>query len=118
MPPRTRTTPAPLPEPSPLPADLVEGLRRLKLGTIRRQGAEVLATAKIQRWTPEEVLRTLINAEITSRDASNQATRLKNAAFPVVKPWTSSRSTHHQYHRQRLTIWLRCNGSRPRTTFA
>jgi DNA replication protein DnaC len=88
MPPRTRTTttsPTPLTEPAPLPPDLVEGLRRLKLGTIRRQGAEVLATAKIQRWTPEEVLRTLINAEITSRDASNQATRLKSATFPVVK---------------------------------
>jgi DNA replication protein DnaC len=89
MPPRANTGPTPAGTPiadvAALPADLVEGLRRLKLGTIRRQGAEVLATAKIQRWTPEEVLRTLINAEVTARDASNQATRLKTAAFPVAK---------------------------------
>jgi DNA replication protein DnaC len=85
MPPRTRTTPPPAVEATPLPADLVDGLRRLKLGTICRTGAEVLTTAKIQRWTPEEVLRTLINAEIAARDASNQANRLKAAAFPVTK---------------------------------
>ncbi|MFC0530419.1 IS21-like element helper ATPase IstB [Phytohabitans kaempferiae] len=85
MPPRTRTSTPPAAEAAPLPADLVDGLRRLKLGTIRRQAGEVLATAKIQRWSPEEVLRTLINAEIAARDASNQANRLKAASFPVTK---------------------------------
>jgi hypothetical protein len=34
---------------------------------------------------PEEVLRTLIEAEIAARDASNTANRLKAAAFPVAK---------------------------------
>ena len=84
MPPRTRTVTAQA-APAPLPADLTEGLKRLKLATVRRMAPEVLATAKIQRWTPEEVLRTLIDAEITARDESNQATRLKTAAFPVAK---------------------------------
>ena len=37
---------------------------------------ELLLTAKTQRWTPEEVLRTLVEAEITARDASNARTRL------------------------------------------
>lgn len=68
-----------------LPADLDAGLRRLKLATVRRTAAEVLQTAKIQRWTPEEVLRTLIEAELAARDASNIAARLKAAAFPVAK---------------------------------
>lgn len=69
----------------PLAADLVAGLRRLKLATVRRTAPEVLLTAKTQRWTPEEVLRTLVEAEIVARDASNTANRLKAAAFPVTK---------------------------------
>lgn len=46
-----------------LAADLDAGLRRLKLAAIRRTAPEVLATAKTQRWTPEEVLRTLLDKE-------------------------------------------------------
>ena len=68
-----------------LPADLDAGLRRLRLATVRRTAAEVLQVAKTQRWTPEEVLRTLVEAEITARDASNTVNRLKAAAFPVIK---------------------------------
>jgi DNA replication protein DnaC len=68
-----------------LPADLVEGLRRLKLATMRQLAPELLLTAKTQRWNPEEFLRTLIEAEIAARDASNARTRMKTAAFPVVK---------------------------------
>ena len=34
---------------------------------------------------PEELLRTLVEAEITAREASNARTRLKAAAFPVTK---------------------------------
>ncbi len=74
----TNTAPA-------LPADLEAGLRRLRLATVRKQAPEVLATAKIQRWTPEETLRVLIDAEIAARDASNTATRLKAARFPVTE---------------------------------
>lgn len=68
-----------------LPADLELGLRRLRLGAMRRLAPELLVTAKTQRWAPEEFLRTLVDAEITSRDASNARGRLKQAAFPVVK---------------------------------
>jgi DNA replication protein DnaC len=71
--------------PPPLAGDLAAGLRRLKLAAIRRQAPEVMATARAQRWAPEELLRVLIEAEITARDASNAATRMRNAAFPVVK---------------------------------
>ena len=74
----TKTPPA-------LPADLTAGLRRLKLSTIRELAPELLLTAKTQRWAPEEVLRTLIEAEVAARDASNERTRLKAAGFPIVK---------------------------------
>jgi DNA replication protein DnaC len=68
-----------------LAADLTEGLRRLKLATMRQLAPELLLTAKTQRWNPEEFLRTLIEAEIAARDASNARTRMKTAAFPVIK---------------------------------
>jgi DNA replication protein DnaC len=69
----------------PLAPDLVAGLRRLKLAAIRQLAPELLITAKTQRWAPEELLRTLVEAEITAREASNAATRMRNAAFPVTK---------------------------------
>ena len=69
----------------PLAPDLAAGLRRLKLAAMRQLAPELLITARTQRWAPEELLRTLIEAEISARDASNAATRMKAAAFPVTK---------------------------------
>src|SRR5215211_2968727 len=71
--------------PPPLPADLNEGLKRLKMAAMRRLAPELLVTAKTQRWKPEEFLRTLVEAEIASRDESNVRTRMRQAAFPVAK---------------------------------
>jgi DNA replication protein DnaC len=68
-----------------LAADIDAGLRRLKLATMRRLAPELLLTARTQRWNPEEFLRTLIDAELAARDASNVRTRMKAAAFPVIK---------------------------------
>lgn len=68
-----------------LDADLVAGLRRLKLAKIRSMAPEVLHAAKVQRWSPEDVLRTLVEAEIAARDESNHRTRLKTAGFPLHK---------------------------------
>lgn len=119
---RTTSSTAPpttgaLPQAAPqLPADLAAGLRRLKLATIRTIAPEVLITAKTQRWTPEEVLRTLIEAEIAARDASNTANRLKAAAFPVTKPSTPSTSQHLPSHRPRSPTSPDWNGSTPNPT--
>jgi hypothetical protein len=71
--------------PPPLPADLNEGLKRLKMAAMRRLAPELLVTAKTQRWKPEEFLRTLIEAEIASREESNVRTRMRHASFPVIK---------------------------------
>jgi len=71
--------------PPPLAADLNAGLKRLKMAAMRRLAPELLVTARTQRWNPEELLRTLVEAEITARDESNARTRMRNAAFPVTK---------------------------------
>ena len=68
-----------------LAPDLVAGLKRLKLAKVRAIAPEVLQNAKTQRWAPEEVLRTLIEAEIAARDDSNTRARLRAAGFPVTK---------------------------------
>lgn len=68
-----------------LGADLEAGLRRLRMGTIRRQAPEILLTAKTQRWTPEETLRVLVEMEVTARDESNMRSRMKAARFPIEK---------------------------------
>jgi DNA replication protein DnaC len=71
--------------PPSLASDLEAGLRRLRLGAMRRLCPELLVLAKTQRWKPEEFLRTLLEAEIASRDASNARSRMAQAAFPVTK---------------------------------
>jgi len=48
---------------------------------MRRLAPELLITAKTQRWAPEELLRTLVEAEITAREASNARARMKQATF-------------------------------------
>lgn len=70
---------------APLAPDLEAALRRLKLAAVRRLAPEVLQTAKVQRWPPDELLRTLLEAELASRDASNARARLRTAGFPVTK---------------------------------
>jgi DNA replication protein DnaC len=70
---------------SELAPDLAAGLRRLKLAAVRRLAPEVLRTAKTQRWSPEDLLRTLVEAEIAARDESNARARLRAANFPVTK---------------------------------
>jgi DNA replication protein DnaC len=73
------------PEAPALAPDLEIGLRRLKLRAMRSLAPELLVSAKVQRWAPEELLRTLVDAEITARDAAGEAARRRAAAFPVTK---------------------------------
>jgi DNA replication protein DnaC len=68
-----------------LDADLLAGLKRLKLAKIRAIAPEVLLTARTQRWKPEDLLRSLVEAEIAARDDSNARARLRAAGFPVTK---------------------------------
>ena len=68
-----------------LAGDLETGLRRLRLGAMRRLAPELLVTAKTQRWSPEEFLRTLVEAEIASRDASNADGAHRNSPGVLVE---------------------------------
>ncbi len=70
---------------TPLAPDLEAALKRLKLRRLREIAPEVLQAAKVQRWAPEELLRTLVEAEIAARDAANEERRLRAAGFPVRK---------------------------------
>ena len=77
------TAPAPT-----LDADLVAGLKRLKMTKIRAIAPELLQTARIQRWKPEDLLRTLIAAEIEAREASKARAARARAicSWPPAKP--------------------------------
>ena len=101
---------------APLAPDLEAALRRLKLAAVRNLAPEVLATAKVQRWAPDELLRTLLEAELAPRDASNAGARLRAAGFPVRKTLESSRSPSHPSPDRRSTISARSSGSGPRRT--
>jgi DNA replication protein DnaC len=68
-----------------LAPDLELGLRRLKLRTMRSLAPEILQSAKVQRWAPDELLRTLVDAEVAARDRAGEAGRRRAAAFPVAK---------------------------------
>lgn len=73
---------------APAPAlalDLEQSLKRLRLARIRVIAPEVLQTATTQRWKPEEVLRTLVEAEIAARDEANLRIREKQAGFPMLR---------------------------------
>ncbi|GLZ09620.1 transposase [Actinomadura sp. NBRC 104412] len=59
--------------------------KRLKLPYLRKALAEVIPTAKAQRWDPAELLRVLLAEEAAGRDATNLRTRRKRAGFPAGK---------------------------------
>jgi DNA replication protein DnaC len=94
-----------------LAPDLHAGLRRLKLAAMRTLAPELLVTAKTQRWAPEELLRTLVEAEISARDASNARHRLKAAAFPVGKTLEEFDVAASSIPAQPSTTWPAWNGS-------
>jgi DNA replication protein DnaC len=59
--------------------------RRLKLPHIRRAMAEIIPTAKAQRWDPAEIVRALLAEEAAGRDAASLRTRRTRTAFPTGK---------------------------------
>jgi DNA replication protein DnaC len=80
----------------PLPEDLHALLRQLRLPHIRAHAAEVIATAKAQRWEPAEVLKALFAEEAAGRERSALATRRAAAGLPTGKTfqaWTPEASS-------------------------
>ncbi|MGH9093067.1 MAG: ATP-binding protein, partial [Acidimicrobiales bacterium] len=70
--------------------------RRLRLKYVREQLADVVLTARAQRWDPAEALRVLLVAEAEGRDHSTTELRRHRAHFPSGKTfgsWIESRSS-------------------------
>jgi hypothetical protein len=63
--------------------------RRLRLPYLRRTATDILATARSQRWDPAEVIRVLLDAEATGRDAATITARRKRAGLPSGKTFDS-----------------------------
>ena len=72
-----------------LPEELAVLMRQLKMPHARGIAAEVLATARAQRWEPAEVLKALLVEETTGRARSMLAARRKAAGFPTGKTFTT-----------------------------
>ena len=79
------------PAPPPVPEELTAVLRRMRLPYVRAAAAEVLATARAQRWDPAEVLRVLLVEEVKGRDEATRRQRRKAAGFPAGKTFESWR---------------------------
>jgi hypothetical protein len=60
--------------------------RRLRMPYLRKAAADVVPTARAQRWDPAEVLRVLLVEEITGRDEATLRMRRQRANFPAGKP--------------------------------
>jgi DNA replication protein DnaC len=65
--------------------------RRLRLPYLRKAAADVLPTAKAQRWDPAEVVRVLLAEEAAGRDAATIRNRRNKAGFPTGKTFESWR---------------------------
>ncbi len=78
-----------MPTPPPVAAEVEALLRRLRLPHMRRAAADVLATARAQRWEPAEVLKALLEEEVAGRERSALATRRVTAAFPTGKTFST-----------------------------
>lgn len=74
-------------------AEAIELTRRLKLPPWVL--ADLIPTAKAQRWDPAEVVRVLLAEEAAGRDRANLHTRRKRAGFPTGKTfgdWDETKS--------------------------
>ena len=60
-------------------------LRELRLPHMRRTAADLLATAKAQRWDTAEAVKALLAEELAGRQASSINSRRKAAGFPTGK---------------------------------
>lgn len=79
------------PSPPRLPDELVELLKRMRVPYLRAIAAQVLATAKAQRWDAAKVLRVLLAEEARGRDEATEASRRKQAEPPAGKTFSSWR---------------------------
>lgn len=81
---------------APLPAEVESLMRALRLPHAQAMAADVLATARAQRWDPTEVINALLTEEAAGQARSMLAARRKAAGFPTRKTfdaWDPSASS-------------------------
>jgi hypothetical protein len=69
--------------------EVVRLTRRLRMPYLRRAAADVLPTARAQRWDPAEVVRVLLSEEIAGRDEATVRLRRRRAGFPAGKTFAA-----------------------------
>src|SRR5690625_745547 len=69
----------------PLDPGLYEAMKALSMPHARRQAAELLETARVQRWGPHETLAAVLEIEVTGRQAVSLQRRLRALGVPESK---------------------------------
>jgi DNA replication protein DnaC len=66
-------------------AEVTRLSKRLRMPYLRKAAADVIPTARAQRWDPAEVVRVLLVEEIAGRDEATVRLRRRRAGFPAGK---------------------------------
>src|SRR5690625_5745663 len=69
----------------PLDPGLYEAMKALSMPHARRQAAELVETARVQRWGPHETLAALLETEVSGRQAVSLQRRLRALGVPASK---------------------------------
>jgi len=64
---------------------LYEAMKALSMPHARRQAAELLETARVQRWGPHETLAAVLDLEVVGREAASLQRRLRALGVPESK---------------------------------
>ena len=67
---------------NPVAEEITEMTKRLRLPHLRRNFFDLALTAKAQRWDPSELIRVLLETEITGRNAATLSLRRSAANLP------------------------------------
>ncbi|MHB1734194.1 MAG: ATP-binding protein, partial [Ferrimicrobium acidiphilum] len=67
---------------NPVAEEITEMAKRLRLPHLRRNFFDLALTAKAQRWDPIELIRVLLETEITGRNAATLSLRRSAANLP------------------------------------
>ncbi|MDN5703795.1 MAG: IS21-like element helper ATPase IstB [Yaniella sp.] len=68
-----------------LDSGLYEAMKALSMPHARRQAAELLETARVQRWGPHETLAAVLDIEVAGRQAVSLQRRLRALGVPESK---------------------------------
>ena len=71
------------PSAPPIPAELEQTMRQLKMPYARGIAPDVFATARAQRWEPAEIVKAVLDAEVTGRKSVFWPVSASSAVAPM-----------------------------------